>query len=149
VRLLYLAWSTTLLFATAPSALLVLAAASQWGWEHARPAALAATLCALPALWCIFQSARELTIPTPHFVPGISVTLGLLTPLSPAITRLLLPWEEPETGIGSPLASLMSIVMLGMLAAPHAITGMIGLLCFSHQSERARVRYRHNSEPTT
>tara|TARA_R110000744_G_scaffold310645_1_gene418332 strand:+ start:248 stop:595 length:348 start_codon:yes stop_codon:yes gene_type:complete len=41
--------------------------------------------------------------------------LAAITGLSIAITRAILPWEEPNTGMGSPLAVLIGLIVYTFL----------------------------------
>lgn len=65
---------------------------------------------------------------------------------APAAVRAALPWEEPETGMGSPLATLISVVLLAAvfgatsLVAGFTVVGLLerdGLLVEREMNERA------------
>jgi hypothetical protein len=52
--------------------------------------------------------------PTHRWLPLVFL-VGSRVGFAPAATRALLPWEEPGNGDGSPMAVLMSIVIVGVL----------------------------------
>lgn len=100
---------------------LVVHASYEKGWPF-----LAAGLacCAAVGLcfWVLLWGVERLRRPQEAigaFAPVVLVCLGL----TPAVVRALLPWEEPGTGIGSPLATLMTIVFAAVTSG-----GMGGLL---------------------
>lgn len=58
-----------------------------------------------------------------------AVVIGLPLALAPAATRAMLPWEDPSTGDGSPLATFISIVMLAaFFVVTIGGTGMLGFV---------------------
>ncbi len=71
----------------------------------------------------------------------VAVTAGLTIAMAPAVTRALLPWEDPATGEGSPLAVLMSIVFLavafGVVIGLPGVAGFIWLIAGRQRLVRA------------
>ncbi len=85
-----------------------------FSWAPTTPAVASALLCAggalLSALGATLYAIRR---PRGWAMAGWGAAGGLLATQAPAIVRVLLPWEEPGTGEGSPLAVLISVVAFG------------------------------------
>jgi len=89
---------------------------------------LCITLCVLCCIW-LCRPAHAFVrrhLPAAFFAASLSG-------LSPACCRALLPWEEPTTGEGSPLAVLIGIAILAAIGSVFVTipTALVGL----------RVRY--------
>ncbi|MCB9845348.1 MAG: hypothetical protein H6811_05115 [Phycisphaeraceae bacterium] len=87
-------------------------AAVKWGWSHCEVAgaasAGAALLAAAPLIGFVIVRRKP-------FIPRwITLHAGTLAFYAPAIITATLPWEEPETGFGSPAATGISVVALLM-----------------------------------
>jgi hypothetical protein len=50
---------------------------------------------------------------------------GVIAAAGPMLIRGALPWEDPYSGEGSPLATLISIVALGVFGAVASIPGVV------------------------
>ena len=66
---------------------------------------------------------------------------GMLVAMSPPVCRALLPWEEPETGMGSPLATAIGVIMLAGVGGVWVLVGL-GILVnsFGGASDNAARR---------
>jgi len=77
---------------------------------------------AVLAVVCITQTALCLRT---RRVKGLrmAVIWGALAAVGPAVSHVALPWEDPYTGDGSPLATLIGIVALGVFGMVMACPG--------------------------
>lgn len=57
----------------------------------------------------------------------LRIGMSLLTLLCPVIARVVIPWEEPDTGMGSPLG-----VLLGLMFATIPVAVFLGLARFAN-----------------
>lgn len=102
----YLLWA---LVATGPAVLGLILACS---WH---PNALAVTIALLGLIAGCVNVGLAIRIlfrkSGPARPPLLGAGLGLAAALSPIVVRVTLPWEEPGTGNGSPLAVLLNVVI--------------------------------------
>jgi len=68
-----------------------------------------------------------------------AVVCGVLAAALPILVQVVLPWEDPYTGQGSPLATLIGLVILSVFAALSAIPGLIVTACGIRSAKRAAV----------
>ena len=122
MKWLYLVWSVVV---CGPAAL---ALVMSQVWHPTTPATIAAVtasviagLNVIGAIMVISSNCQRL------WLARIAATLGLLPSLAPVAVRMLLPWEEPETGDGSPLAVLIGLVFGS--AVLYAVVGHLGVCC--------------------
>jgi len=83
-------------------------------WHPTAAAWIVITLSSLIAVFAFSTSFLAVFHPHKPFVTRWlkpSIYLGSLCGFSLASTRALLPWEDPSTGEGSPLAVLISIII--------------------------------------
>jgi len=77
----------------------------------------------------------------PAVPPLLGVGVGLFAALSPILVRLSLPWEEPGTGQGSPMAVLLNIAIgTPLIAAVYGGTAIPILIAFTIDINRS---HRH------
>ncbi len=74
--------------------------------------------------WCtaIMLSLRRFCSPGTFASDVLRIGACLFTLLCPVIARVVIPWEEPGTGMGSPLA-----VLIGLVVATLPVAMFLGL----------------------
>lgn len=125
MRLFWKLWAGSLLLPLVGAWLIVMETHARWGWRYAALPLIGACFVAV----CWFVAALR----APRFRLGqgavVLVLAGAGVAFGPALVMLLAPWEDPETGYGSPLAALISVVFAcgaGMLwVVPGAVAGSI------------------------
>jgi hypothetical protein len=84
-------------------------------------------ICALNWFLAIALSMRRFRSAGTIAGDVLRISVSLLTLLCPVIARVVIPWEEPGTGMGSPLA-----VLVGLLFAAIPVAAFPGLAFFAN-----------------
>lgn len=117
-------------------------AAQDWGVQHALFGfAMVAGLSLLGGASLLGASWGALPRRTPNGTAAVVVLLASATAsLSLGLTRAALPWEEPGTGMGSPLATLLSVVLLlGFSAVVFGGLSLVVLGFYAVLADRTRT----------
>jgi hypothetical protein len=72
----------------------------------------------------------------------IATCFGTVAAAGPMLIRIVLPWEDPYSGQGSPLATAISIVALGMLGATVSLPGLVVAWIASRAARRSPNRQK-------
>ncbi len=125
---LSLAWSVWLLMLLGIGALMIVSAFDQGMAAHADWAIGVAAVSLLVILANVAMSILLLTPKPVAYWAAASVWLPCIAAsFSLCAIRVVLPWEEPETGYGSPLATLINVVMYAGIGVVSSTPG-VGLL---------------------
>lgn len=120
--------------------LIVFGATREWGSQHTRLGAAASTALTLTwfgwigAIWVIARTRQG---------RGAGAVAACLMPVvassyAPVVVRALLPWEEPGTGMGSPMAVLVQLVLLSVLCSLFCAIPIAAMTLYVSMSLRRR-----------
>jgi len=86
-------------------------------------------LVAIPSVANAAIAVVRLARPAAFFRTAVvTMALAAAGAAAPVLIRVILPWEDPYDGFGSPLATLLGIIALAVLGLPFGIMGLVVLI---------------------